>query len=448
MIQSLFIMSTSGEVMIEKHWRGRTKRSVCDFFWEEVCKCASKDHVAPVMQHGNTFLISVYREQIFIIACVEQETPPLLVIEFLHRVLDIFAEYFGTVDEIAIKDNFSLVYQLLEEMMDNGYPLTTESNALKAMIAPPSVINRIAAVATGKSGISDELPDGTISSIPWRNAAVKYSQNEIYLDIVEEIDAIIAPSGQIISSSVSGAIMAQSRLSGIPDLILTFTADPSILDDCSFHPCVRYNRFERDRVLSFVPPDGSFELMKYRIARVGVGQGQVNVAPPVYCNPTISIKDDSGGGSRSGHVSINIGVKPTSDLIVNSKKGGEVSLVEDVVVTVQFPRSVQTANLSGTTGSVLFDEANKVAKWTVSKLARDKMQRLTGSLVLQSRSSEGMAEEIPPIQMAWHVPQSSVSGLSIGNLKPSLYMITTKPADSLFAPPTHISAVFVGNSAF
>ena len=32
--------------------------------------------------------------------------------------------------------------QLLEEMMDNGYPLTTEPNALKAMIMPPTVTLR------------------------------------------------------------------------------------------------------------------------------------------------------------------------------------------------------------------------------------------------------------------------------------------------------------------
>jgi AP-3 complex subunit mu len=48
-------------------------------------------------------------------------------------------------------------------MMDNGYPLTTEPNALKAMIKPPTMISRIAAAATGRSAVSDVLPDGTIS---------------------------------------------------------------------------------------------------------------------------------------------------------------------------------------------------------------------------------------------------------------------------------------------
>lgn len=56
----------------------------------------------------------------------------------------------GNVDESAIKESFSLVYQLLEEMMDNGYPLTTEPNALKAMIRPPTTFVRMVSAATGK----------------------------------------------------------------------------------------------------------------------------------------------------------------------------------------------------------------------------------------------------------------------------------------------------------
>ena len=34
------------------------------------------------------------------------------------------------------------MYQLLEEMMDFGYALTTEPNALKLMIKPPSVLGK------------------------------------------------------------------------------------------------------------------------------------------------------------------------------------------------------------------------------------------------------------------------------------------------------------------
>jgi len=34
------------------------------------------------------------------------------------------------------------------------------------------------------------------------------------------------------------------------------------LDDCQFHQCVRLGKFDSDRSISFIPPDGEFELMR------------------------------------------------------------------------------------------------------------------------------------------------------------------------------------------
>lgn len=36
------------------------------------------------------------------------------------------------------------------------------------------------------------------------------------------------------------------------------------LEDCQFHQCVKLGKFDTDRIISFVPPDGEFELMRYR----------------------------------------------------------------------------------------------------------------------------------------------------------------------------------------
>jgi AP-3 complex subunit mu len=33
--------------------------------------------------------------------------------------------------------------------------------------------------------------------MPWRKSGVKYAQNEIYLDIIEEIDCIVDRNGQV-----------------------------------------------------------------------------------------------------------------------------------------------------------------------------------------------------------------------------------------------------------
>lgn len=304
----------------------------------------------PIIATSQYYLISIYRDDIFLLATTTRETAPLTAIEFLHRVFEILEEYFGSVDEETIKDNFSTVYQLLEEMMDYGYPLTTEPNALKAMIKPPSVMQRLTTNVIGGSSVSDVLPDGTISNMPWRKTGVKYTQNEIYMDIIEEIDAIVDKNGTIISSEVSGVIAANSRLSGVPDLSLTFE-DPSLIDDCSFHPCVRYNRFEREKVVSFVPPDGAFELMRYRVHTGG------NVAAPCYCQPQLSFTEYA---ANQANISLVLGLKTTHSLKFGSARKTPL-VVEDVVIVIPFTRLVRTTNLKVTVGTLLFDEATKVS---------------------------------------------------------------------------------------
>lgn len=42
-----------------------------------------------------------------------------------------FREYFSELEEESIRDNFVLLYELLDELMDFGYPQTTEGKILK-----------------------------------------------------------------------------------------------------------------------------------------------------------------------------------------------------------------------------------------------------------------------------------------------------------------------------
>ena len=45
--------------------------------------------------------------------------------------LQVFQEYFRELEEESIRDNFVLLYELLDELMDFGYPQTTEGKILK-----------------------------------------------------------------------------------------------------------------------------------------------------------------------------------------------------------------------------------------------------------------------------------------------------------------------------
>ena len=52
----------------------------------------------------------------------------VLVYYLLHQV---FGEYFTELEEESIRDNFVIIYELLDEIMDFGYPQTTESKILQ-----------------------------------------------------------------------------------------------------------------------------------------------------------------------------------------------------------------------------------------------------------------------------------------------------------------------------
>lgn len=57
--------------------------------------------------------------------------------------------------------------------------------------------------------VSGTLPSGQLSAIPWRRSGVKYTNNEAYFDVVEEVDAIIDKSGQTVFAEIQGYVRSQ-----------------------------------------------------------------------------------------------------------------------------------------------------------------------------------------------------------------------------------------------
>ena len=87
---------------------------------------------------------------------------------------------------------------------------------------------------------------------------------------------LTASAGTVLRADVDGHILMRAYLSGTPEckfglndkLVLDQSerggmSDAVELDDCQFHQCVRLHEFDSDRTISFIPPDGEFELMKY-----------------------------------------------------------------------------------------------------------------------------------------------------------------------------------------
>ncbi|KAG1654252.1 AP-3 complex subunit mu-1 [Nymphon striatum] len=379
------------DLFMEKHWKSVVPRSICDYFFDAQRKASSPEDIHPVIETPHHYLISIYRCQIFFVAVTLTEVPPLFVIEFLHRVVETFEEYFSECSETVIKENYVVVYELLDEMLDNGFPLATESNILQELIKPPNILRTIANTVTGRSNVSHTLPTGQLSNVPWRRTGVKYANNEAYFDVIEEVDAIIDKSGSTVFAEIQGCIDCCIKLSGMPDLTLSFV-NPRLFDDVSFHPCVRFKRWECEKILSFIPPDGSFRLISYHIG------SQSMVAIPVYVRHIITFKETGGG-----RMDITIGPKQTMG-----------KNVENVVMEIPMPKSVLNVTLTPTQGKYSFDPVNKVLSWDVGRIDVTKLPNIRGSITLTSGSPP--PESNPTISIQFTISQMAVSGLKVNRL--------------------------------
>jgi AP-1 complex subunit mu len=66
-----------------------------------------------------------------VLAVTRKNTNATSIMLFLHRLTEVFADYFKELEEESIRDNFVIVYELMDEMMDFGYPQTTETKILQ-----------------------------------------------------------------------------------------------------------------------------------------------------------------------------------------------------------------------------------------------------------------------------------------------------------------------------
>ncbi len=201
--------------------------------------------------------------------------------------MEVFTEYFKVLEEESIRDNFVIIYELLDEMMDFGYPQTTESKILQEYALLSFLYNgmrtdcsfsRYITQESHKLEVQARPPIAVTNAVSWRSEGIRYRKNEVFLDVVESLNLLVSASGNVLRSEILGAVKMKCYLSGMPELRLGLndkvmfettgraTRGKAVeMEDVKFHQCVRLSRFENDRTISFIPPDGEFELMSYRL---------------------------------------------------------------------------------------------------------------------------------------------------------------------------------------
>ncbi len=84
---------------------------------------------------GFSQYLYIRHNNLYLLALTKRNTNAAEILLFLHKIVEVFTEYFKELEEESIRDNFVVIYELLDEMMDFGYPQTTESKILQEYLS-------------------------------------------------------------------------------------------------------------------------------------------------------------------------------------------------------------------------------------------------------------------------------------------------------------------------
>jgi AP-2 complex subunit mu-1 len=273
MLSAIAILDRSGEILAMRRYRPDFDSTALDNYRVGVI-AAKKVHSPATFIDGTSFLHHLVNE-VYYVGLTRKNSSSGTIFEFLSRLPDIFRSIFGLKDHLKstdIKYNAADIVELLDEMVDSGYPQITDPDALCLLTQ-----RQTSPTAT----VSDSSTTIQITGlVPWRTRGIHYSKNEVFVDVIEKVSVLVSTAGKTLDCSVAGSIKMTSRLSGMPECKIGFNDKMSIetievekvarskptieVDDMVFHQCVKLTSFAKDHAVSFVPPDGEFELMRYR----------------------------------------------------------------------------------------------------------------------------------------------------------------------------------------
>ncbi|KAN0036477.1 hypothetical protein ACTFIV_001772 [Dictyostelium citrinum] len=265
MFSQFFILNNKGETIIFKDYRFDISKDSNEIFFKHVQ--SMKSEITPAFNIDGINYLYIKKREMYFVFTTRLLVSPSLGFELLNRASKIIQDYTASLTEEAIRLNFILIYELLDELMDYGVPQSTGTETLKAFVfTPPKQIkskqlesdsiidnflkatNKISVppkqgvkpIHSGsKSSISgsynalsttsvSKVVNNIVDSISGAatnlhnptNGGDSDGDNEIYIDLCERLTVLYSSNGTILRNEITGKIQMKSYLRGNPALSL------------------------------------------------------------------------------------------------------------------------------------------------------------------------------------------------------------------------------------
>ncbi|KAF0467824.1 AP-1 complex subunit mu-1 [Gigaspora margarita] len=398
MASAVFVLDLKGKVLISRNYRGDIPMSAAEKFMPLVLEAEEEQQApTPCFTHEGINYLYIRHNNLYLLAITKKNSNATTILLFLHKLAEVFTEYFKELEEESIRDNFVIIYELLDEMMDFGYPQTTETKILQEYITQES----------HKLEIQVRPPMAVTNAVSWRSEGIKYRKNEVFLDVIESVNLLVNANGNVLRSEILGIIKMKCYLSGMPELRLGLNdkvmfestgRSPSRgkaieMEDVKFHQCVRLSRFENDRTISFIPPDGEFELMSYRL--------NTQVKPLIWVEAIV----ESYAGSRIEY------------MIKAKAQFKRRSTANNVEIYVPVPDDADTPKFRSSIGSVHYAPERSCLVWKIKQFQGGKEFLMRAHFGLPSVKNVDDPDKKPPIGVKFEIPYFTTSGIQVRYLK-------------------------------
>lgn len=437
MISQLFIQSPRGDVIIYKDFKGNVLKSATDTFFRKATLWEGQGKDAPpVFQSDGIQFIHVRVGGLFWVATTRENVSPSLVLELLMRMYWITRDYLGIVSEESVRRNFVLIYELLDEVLDYGFPQNSSTERLKQFIAMEPAVSRPRVPPPSQEAAS--TPTDIVKSV--LDTARTGTKEEIFVDIVEKLTAIFDSSGHLRASNIVGSIQVKSYLTGNPPIrlglcdnivlghkdssVLAYSSEdygsssggPVVLDTYSLHEAVDSEAFDRDRVIELVPPEGHFSLLTYRSSR--------SFRPPLRVYPVL--EDDAYSAEKlTLYVRLRAeyeSTKTATGIEVTIPLPGAVERVHcDVDSAAGDGSSTLLASIPGKASfsqHAEWKEREKKVVWSLKHLRGGKEHVLKVRITIPVGTSELVKQDYGPLMVQFVLPgKPSASGMDVKYMK-------------------------------
>jgi len=124
---AVYILDLKGKVLISRNYRGDLPLNTIEKFPKILMEAEEEGTMTPVMTDDGVTFIHIKCNNIYVVCTTTGNSNVMCLVSFMHKLCQVFAEYFKEVEEESIRDNFVIVYELLDEVMDYGSPQFTDS---------------------------------------------------------------------------------------------------------------------------------------------------------------------------------------------------------------------------------------------------------------------------------------------------------------------------------